>query len=75
MQHVGRMCDHEYCVGIREFILTREDFDPGSTKQKDKDVSPKNCTVASMCVRVHLSHYRLSLTLPIPTYYILIYRH
>ena len=41
IQCVSRRCDSEDCEGVREIILTREDFDPSIDKRRTKKTGQK----------------------------------
>ena len=66
MQGIGWRCDHKDPVSGQKIILTREDLNPGRTKQKGRGILQKNHTVTPVCA--HFSHLRLSLTQPIHTF-------
>ena len=62
------VCQHVKIAWVsRKLYKTREDFDLGRMKQKDRDVSEKNHTVTTVCV--HFRHLWLTLTLPICTFW------
>ena len=65
VQRIGRSLPRGL-RGCPENHINREDFDPGRTKQKDREISQKNYSVAP--AYAHFSNLHLSRTLPIPIF-------